>query len=965
MRTYFCIILCLLSGSSLHAQKSPSLLFKHLDYKNGLSDPTIQSLLSDRYGFLWIGTHNGLNRFDGTNCVTFPLEGNMITKLYRNPQGEMYVGTQKGLYHLLEPEGRFQYLNFDNFPNYYAYPFYVGERIWCNIAGGIAIRDSTYHFLTDKTNGKSYVGSTENGRIKWLITNASQAGLFVHYFGSNDEIIASKEYFRSSFRIHPTDVYVEKDSTVWVASDKGLIRLNPHTGEYDHFDLGIALNCIYPYRDHLFIGTNGDGIYLWNKTQKKVIAQYKHQFHNEGSLSGNQIMRIHIDEQDQLYVSVLGKGLDYTNLRQVQFTHLLDKEVALARGIDNDITAMIQRPNGEIWCGTRTDGILVLDSSGEKLVRHYLKKDPIRGIFTLGDGKILVTLDQQRNMIYHPSSGQFTPIPAPNLAENVTSVAIDPRDNSTLLCTPQGAARWDGHFRFLDQLNATVEWKNISHIVFLNEEEVLVQTYYTNLSVAKREGSDFVVTQEVARTPFNINASVKVGDLLYLATSSGLYRFKDGTLEQLMSAYSTDLLRVKDDIWINTHNGLQKYSLKTGEFFRFTEMDGLQGAIFNGGTFVFKSGGEVLTAGSNGLNRFDPSDIKSVHFPSKAYITKVNINDLPYTEWNPISLQALILNHNSNTVSFQITPLDFINPKFRRITYQLLGFDSSPISAYGVTDVRYAKLPPGDYVLRILVDGNATELKIAIVPPFWQRSWFLVLSILSVIGITALSTYWFGRWVKNNQLEKMRIMLSSQEDERKRIAVDLHDDLGGRLSSLKLYMQAAARGVDQKEILKDTTRLLDEAISELRNILFNLSPKTLDENGLEAAIVELGNNIERITGLKVETNIDTGQIRIGRPVQYAVYRISQELINNTLKHSNATEVYISLINREDGLVFLFEDNGKGFHMDEVKLGYGLTNIKTHAQAIYSDLTIDTSPGKGIAVTLIIPKDTIKFESHPL
>lgn len=211
----------------------------------------------------------------------------------------------------------------------------------------------------------------------------------------------------------------------------------------------------------------------------------------------------------------------------------------------------------------------------------------------------------------------------------------------------------------------------------------------------------------------------------------------------------------------------------------------------------------------------------------------------------------------------------------------------------------------------------------------------------------------------------MRIMLSSQEEERKRIAVDLHDDLGGRLSSLKLYMQAAARGVDQKEILKDTTRLLDEAISELRNILFNLSPKTLDENGLEAAIVELGNNIERITGLKVETNIDTGQIRIGRPVQYAVYRISQELINNTLKHSNATEVFISLINREDGLVFLFEDNGKGFHMDEVKLGYGLTNIKTHAQAIYSELTIDTSPGKGIAVTLIIPKDTLKFESPPL
>jgi len=94
-----------------------------------------------------------------------------------------------------------------------------------------------------------------------------------------------------------------------------------------------------------------------------------------------------------------------------------------------------------------------------------------------------------------------------------------------------------------------------------------------------------------------------------------------------------------------------------------------------------------------------------------------------------------------------------------------------------------------------------------------------------------------------------------------------------------------------------------------------------------------------------------------------VYRICQELINNTLKHSEASRAYISLVNREDGLVFLYEDNGKGFSIEDVKAGYGLTNIKTHAQAIYSNLTIDSSAGKGTAVTLIIPKDTLSYEPN--
>lgn len=965
MRTLGVLLVYLICAAPLYGQEAPDLLFQHLDYRKGLSDPGIHSLSTDNKGFLWIGTHNGLNRFDGTNCIPMAIEGNMITRLYDSPEGEKFVGTQKGLSRYNESQGLFEYIPFEGLQNYYANPFYKGEKLWINIGGGIFVKDSTFRFLTDKTNGRSYVGGTAKGKMTWLITNASHAGVFVHYIGKKEEVVETKAYFREAFKIQPSDMYVASDSLVWITSDKGLLRLNPHSGAYKLYDLGVLLTCLTPYKDRLFLGTTGEGMLLFDPKTGEVVRKYRHKFHSEGSLSGDQISKIHIDPSDNLYVAVVGKGLDYTNLRQVQFAHLLDKESSVQQKLDNDVTAIMPMPDGTLWCGTRSDGILVMQ--GNRVLKKHLPGLAVRGIYRTGDGHFLITSDKQRNFIYTVSGARFTAWHMPELSENISYAIVDPKSGNTIICTPHGAATLAGNF--LQKLNSTVEWKNVSHLTFLNEDEILVQTYYTNLSLAKRVGQDFEVKKEIARTPFNIMASVKVGAHIYFATTSGLYRYADGHLEQLSAAFCTDILFHEGKLWLNTNSGLHSYSVRSGKLTRYTEMDGLQGAVFNANTLALAQNGQIVTGGTNGLNHFEPAKIRPATHPIQAFITRISINDQVLPAVNPITLEKLDLDYRSNTVSFQLTPLDFLNPRGKKVSYQLVGFDQAPLDATGVTEVRYARIPPGEYVLKINVEGNAAvkEIPIRITPPFWLTLWFISLAVLGLICLTVACTYWFGRWVKNNQLEKMRIMLNSQEEERKRIAVDLHDDLGGRLSSLKLYMQATARGISEehKETFRDTTRLLDEAISELRNILFNLSPKSLDENGLEAAIEDLGRNIEKITGLKIETNVDTGGLKIGRPVQYALYRVTQELINNTLKHSQAKAAYISLINRMDGLVFLYEDNGKGFAMEEIKLGYGLTNIKTHAQAIFADLTIDSSPGKGLALTLIIPKDTLIYEPQPL
>lgn len=979
MKAVFYLVLILLCSFPATGQKAPALLFNHLDYRSGLSDPDIQCLYSDHLGFLWIGTHNGLNRFDGQNCVSFEdkpgesshLQGNFIGKIMQDKRGDLLIGTQKGLSRYNYSTGTFHYFPYEAAQYYYAHPFFVDKenKIWSNIGWQVMTIDTAFRFITDKTNGRGYVGSFLKDQPNWFITNASHRGLFVHELGDG-EIKHSKAYFTESFPLKVSDVYISSDSLVWVASDKGLVQLNPRSGSYEVMDPGVNITCIYPYKDRLLLGTNGKGLRIFDTAGSRIIGEYRHERNNPYSLSGDHIHRILVDNNDNLFVAVAGKGLDYTNINQVIFSHQLKKEEAMREKVDNNINSIYQPGNGEIWCASGTDGILVLDSSTYKIKKHLLKGKGINKIIDLGEKAAIIELKDLSYLLYDQKVGRFSHF-SPGFFPGAAIHAVRDRDQ-TLLYSAQGAARFvPGRSpELMKILNATVQWSNISHICFLSEDEILVQTYYTSLFLASREGTDFRVMREVSRTPFNINASVKVGSKIYLATTSGLkvFNIRERRLEDetLLPAYCSGIVaRGTDQLWVSSNNGLYQLILSSGELRHFTESDGLQGAVFNPGTLMTLQNGRLIVAGSNGLNTFVPENLRGKTEIIKAYITNMSINDHPYTRLNPMVVKELSLGHRSNTLSFQITPLDFKSGKYRKMTYQMLGYDDEPVEVTGISDIRYTRMPPGNYRLRISVDGNpeASFLAIRIRSPFWQTRWFMVMSILSLAGLTVLITLLFGRWVKNSQLEKLRIMINSQEEERKRIAVDLHDDLGGRLSSLKMFMQATGKGIspEYRESFRETTGLLDEAISELRNILFNLSPKTLDENGLEAALKDLAGNIERITSLKIETNIDTQRAAIGKAVQYAVYRICQELINNTLKHSGATEAFISLVKREDELVLLYEDNGRGFDAGEVKEGYGLTNLKTHALAIYSELTIDSIPGKGTAVTLIIPGHAISFK----
>lgn len=195
--------------------------------------------------------------------------------------------------------------------------------------------------------------------------------------------------------------------------------------------------------------------------------------------------------------------------------------------------------------------------------------------------------------------------------------------------------------------------------------------------------------------------------------------------------------------------------------------------------------------------------------------------------------------------------------------------------------------------------------------------------------------------------------METQESERKRISEDLHDSLGHLLSTAKMHLQSIPD--DQKPKIGNSLHLLNQASEEIRNITFNLMPRTLEEGGLVPALHELANKVSKAGVVQVKLQVhNMDRFILVKQSQFNIYRIVQEAVNNILKHADAKEINIQLIGQNDHLSIMIEDDGKGFDTTTKKTGRGLKNIVTRSLWLKGSINIDSHPGKGTTITTEIP-----------
>lgn len=196
----------------------------------------------------------------------------------------------------------------------------------------------------------------------------------------------------------------------------------------------------------------------------------------------------------------------------------------------------------------------------------------------------------------------------------------------------------------------------------------------------------------------------------------------------------------------------------------------------------------------------------------------------------------------------------------------------------------------------------------------------------------------------------LHAVIDAAESERRRIAKDLHDGIGQQLTGVKMAMQQLS---GENEKIKSIENIINETSLEVRSLSHRMMPKMLEEDGLLPALEDLFKKTFDLNNIRYEFNSIGLENRVSEKIELSVYRVVQEIVNNILKHAQASQIMIDVMRKTDKLIVLIEDNGKGFDPNK-KSGLGLQNMETRLSTIGGKITIDSEIGKGSSFTINIP-----------
>ena len=531
------------------------------------------------------------------------------------------------------------------------------------------------------------------------------------------------------------------------------------------------------------------------------------------------------------------------------------------------------------------------------------------------------------------------------------------------------------------------------------------------------------------------------GEGLLLKTKEGWQRFttREGLAEDHVWALYTD---ADGALWIGTHGrGLSR--LKDGHFFNFSKTPDGQGPelelppIINSiieddsGHLWFGSNqglfrverqqlndiaeGRAVSAGVTHYNRANgmgssqctgdrqPTAWKArdgkLWFATMKGVTVVDPQSLPFNSRPPpVGVESVLIDDAVRPVVGSASPRDegkfpktevtvppgvhrleiryaglsFTAPDRVRFRYRLDGFEKDWVNAGTRRAAYYTKIPPGSYHFQVLACNNdnvwnetGASIGILVEPLFWQTAWFRAAAALCAVGL-AIGLY----ELRVLRLKRRRVMqesfsrrlIESQENERKRIAAELHDGLGQSLLVVKNY---AAMALKEPKIPEKTHKQLQEisegasaSIEEVRSIARALRPYQLDRFGLTKTLEDAAELAAQAGGLEITTAVENIDGLFSPEAEISIYRIVQEWLNNVVKHSRARRSRL-LVRRDADLVrMILEDDGAGFVYDAVMkraaAGFGLANLHERIRLLGGSLKIDTAPGKGTRLSVDIP-----------
>jgi signal transduction histidine kinase len=430
-----------------------------------------------------------------------------------------------------------------------------------------------------------------------------------------------------------------------------------------------------------------------------------------------------------------------------------------------------------------------------------------------------------------------------------------------------------------------------------------------------------------------------------------------GEKEGLANNLVYTIINDKNYLWLSTNRGLSRFNIDHSTFANFDIKDGLQSNEFNGNAYFKADDGELFFGGINGYTSFYPSEIKMETKAPNVLLTQLETNNHSYNLLNNKSIQ---LKYAQNSFSVQFIGLDLLYPTEVEYFYKMEGKgDGRLVSLGNSRRVNFTQLGAGTYTLRVLAknrDGAMNKVgdavKITINAPFWQ-SWGFLLLILCLISFLIWAVYhirYLGKMQKLAEIERVRI----------NAAQDFHDELGSKLTIISLFTELTKSKLNghYHEVGPYLDKVSDTAGSlyhSMKDLIWALNPEQDTVQDLFLQLKDFGDELFDQTGVEFKSQgIDTPLRDKVIPMEYKrhILLIFKELMNNSLKHSDCTAVWLTINEDAQKLKIILEDNGVGFNSSDEYDGDGLKNIYSRANKIHGKISV-CSNNRGTSVTLSV------------
>jgi len=946
-----------------------------LSTRNGLSQNAVTCIYQDKKGFLWVGTQDGLNRYDGYQFKHYKhnpedstsISDQFITAINEDGQGVLWIGTRHGLNRFSSSTEKFtRFFPDTSLKQAFQYAFSSLIRL----ANGNLIISSQndilcwdiqsqtlYPIMRPKELPTNYTihrnklvyghqqalaqlpirqakdtnivfqkytaltGLYSNGSQILMITNTSAGNYQVLMFDSKQ---SDRPFHGIQLNRRINHIGFDREKNAWIATSKGVLVVDSN---------GVILNNQpkIPANDEvLYTYASKEGI-IWIGFANKGLGQYNTSsglFEVIKPSNNDPVLCAHTDQDGNTWIGS-SSGL-YVQEKTNKLLKKISAETYSAITTDRD---------GFLWLGTKEWGLTKMTKQGIVLQKFTQQNSPLTAntIFHLYH-------DRNSNRLF------ISTISGLNILE-LKSGKWKSILGKTLLI-PNGILTGN-YFLHCFTDSKRITW--ISNNSGLNGLDSNLQVRYSFPSNTDNESF-------IKRTIVTGTAEDKLGNIWIATLSSGVYQLNNGKHKQyniqnglLSNVVYGVMSDTMNNIWIATSAGLHLLNSKTGHIRQFNEDNDLSARDFVLGSMQQEPNGDILIASPEGLIRIKPNAYKEQKAIYQPFLTSASINYAPVGIYD-----SYILSEQDKSISFE-----FAAPAFLHAAQMIYQYRFSGVSDQWITvtadkrQISFTNLPYQVSVLELrcasdpaqLNSAPVTRISIERIPPFWRKPTFILLCIvLCIFGIVYLVRF-ITKQKLAQELKKAELKQSILR-ERERISRDLHDHLGAYAAAIKNNVVQLQKQHGDDQSLLQLKENADEMVQSLRETIWALQHEQISITSLSDRFKQLIN--------KIAPNYPDKQIQLTEVIEQSVLlspnegiqllRMMQEALTNALRHAAASEINV-VIRSDTTLTVSITDNGQGFDIHTQTTGYGIHNMRERAQEAGFGLSITSNHATGTEIKI--------------